>query len=158
MATSSYKRHMRCSWLVCALATPTLVFASGQQTSRNVGSPQSNSCSATEPRLPWRSFEAAESAGCGEAFDISVSVYQTKNVRTTVSLDDDVYDAAIHLSHASGERLGKVLSTLARRGLKSEDAAVHRSKRGLPVFDVPANAPIIPASRIQRVIDEEDLY
>ncbi len=64
----------------------------------------------------------------------------------------------MHLSDASGERLGKVLSTLARRGLKPEAAAAGRAKRRFAVFDVPPNAPVIPASRIQRVIDEEDLF
>jgi Arc/MetJ family transcription regulator len=39
-------------------------------------------------------------------------------MRTTVTLDDDVYEAAMRLARASGERLGKVLSMLARRGLK----------------------------------------
>jgi len=97
-------------------------------------------------------------AARGLLVDISVSVYQTEGMRTTVTLDNDVYEAAIHLSHASGERLGKVLSTLARRGLKPEGAAARGSKRRFPVFDIPANAPVIPASRIQRIIDEEGLY
>lgn len=42
-------------------------------------------------------------------------MYQAEVVRTTVTLDDDVYEAAMHLSLTSGERLGKVLSMLARR-------------------------------------------
>ncbi len=79
-------------------------------------------------------------------------------MRTTVTLDDDVYDAAAHLSRASGERLGKVLSMLARRGLKPGDPPARRSTRRFPVFDVPADAPVIPASRIQRVIDEEGIF
>jgi hypothetical protein len=79
---------------------------------------------------------------------MSVSRYQAERLRTTVTLDDDVHDAAMHLSRSSGERLGKVLSMLARRGLK----------RRFPVFDVPADAPVIPVSRIQRVIDEEGLF
>jgi hypothetical protein len=76
-------------------------------------------------------------------------------VRTTVTLDDDVYDAAMHLSRSSGERLGKVLSTLARRALNPETPHARGSKQRFPVFDVPENAPVIPASRVQRVIDEE---
>jgi hypothetical protein len=72
-------------------------------------------------------------------------------------LDDDVYEAAMHLSRSSGDRFGKVLSTLARRGLKPADPP-RRSRRRFPVFDVPANAPVIPASRIQRVIDEEGSF
>ena len=78
-------------------------------------------------------------------------------MRTTVTLDDDVYEAAVHLSRTSGERLGKVLSLLARRGLKPSDTPTRRAKSRFPVFDVPANAPMIAASRIQRVIDEEGL-
>jgi hypothetical protein len=79
-------------------------------------------------------------------------------VRTTVTLDDDIYDAAMHLSRTSGERFGKVLSTLARRGLKPSDPPARRAARRFPVFDVPAGAPVIAASRIQRVIDEEDIF
>jgi hypothetical protein len=79
-------------------------------------------------------------------------------VRTTVTLDDDIFEAATHLSRMSGERLGKVLSMLARRGLKPTDSPVHSSAGRFPVFDVPADAPVIAASRIQRVINEEDLF
>ena len=80
-------------------------------------------------------------------------------MRTTVTLDRDVYEAAMHLSRASGQRLGKVLSELARRGLAPGAPARLKKKRGrFPTFDVPANAPIIPASRVQRVIDEEGLF
>jgi hypothetical protein len=77
-------------------------------------------------------------------------------MRTTVTLDDDVYDAAVHLSRSSGERLGKVLSKLARRGLSP--ASVQPPKKGsrrFPTFEVQSGSPLIPASRIQRVIDEE---
>jgi hypothetical protein len=93
-----------------------------------------------------------------DALDINVSPYQHGNMRTTVTLDEDVYEAALHLANASGERLGKVLSTLARRGMKPEAPAAGNRKRRFPAFDVPANAPVIPASRVQRVIDEEGLF
>jgi hypothetical protein len=76
-------------------------------------------------------------------------------VRTTVTLDDDVYEAAMHLSQAAGERLGKTISTLVRRGLKAQPAPPKKGNRRFPVFEVPSDAPIIPASRIQRIIDEE---
>jgi hypothetical protein len=79
-------------------------------------------------------------------------------MRTTVSLDHDVYEAAMHLSRVSGERLGRVLSDLARRGLMQNSPAPVKGKRRFPVFAVPAGAPVIPASRVQRVIDEEDLF
>lgn len=76
-------------------------------------------------------------------------------MRTTVTLDDDVYEAAVHLSRAAGERLGKTLSTLVRRGLKAQSPSLKKGARRFPVFDLPPGAPIIPASRIQWIIDEE---
>ena len=81
-------------------------------------------------------------------------------MRTTVTLDDDVYQAAMHVSRVSGERLGKVLSKLARRGLQPAGPAALRAtkRRRFPTFDVPPGAPVIPASRIERLIDEEDLF
>ena len=79
-------------------------------------------------------------------------------MRTTITLDDDVYEAALHLSRSSGQRLGKVLSELARRGLRPDKPSARRRKRGFPVFDVPAGAPIIPASRVGKVIDEEGIF
>jgi len=79
-------------------------------------------------------------------------------MRTTVTLDDDVYHAAAHLSRASGERLGKVLSSLARRGLAPAIAPSKRPSRRFPAFHVPPGAPVIPASRVERVIDEEGIF
>ena len=79
-------------------------------------------------------------------------------MRTTVTLDDDVYEAAAHLSRASGKRLGKVLSRLARRGLERVEAPVSGRSRRFPTFRVPARRPLLPATRIQRVIDEESEF
>lgn len=79
-------------------------------------------------------------------------------MRTTVTLDPDVYEAAAHLARTSGQRLGKVLSVLARRGLQRPTPVSPRGKRRFPVFDVPPGAPVIPASRVQEVLDEEGLF
>jgi len=66
-------------------------------------------------------------------------VHQDEIMGTTVTRDDDVY-AAMHLADVSGERPGK------------------RGKRRFPAFEVPPDAPIIPASRVQRVINEEGYF
>ena len=104
-----------------------------------------------------RSSAWMRSARFDANLDIGVSPHHNGNMRTTVSLDNDVYEAAMHLAQSSGERLGTVLSKLARRGLAPPQPALKRTGRRFPTFDVPANAPIIPASRIQKVIDEEGL-
>ena len=79
-------------------------------------------------------------------------------MRTTVTLDDDVYQAVLHLSRGSDQRLGKVISTVLRRGLAPVKPSGRKARRRFPVFDVAPDAPLIPASRIERVIDEEGIF
>jgi hypothetical protein len=74
-------------------------------------------------------------------------------VRTTLTIDDDVYRAAASLAGSAGTTIGKVLSSLARRGL-APSAGV-REDDGFPVFDVPANAPLITMEMVREA--EEDL-
>lgn len=90
--------------------------------------------------------------------DITVSTHQTETMRTTVTLDIDVYEAALHLSRSSGDRLGRVLSTLARRGMTASRRPARSASRRFPTFKVAPGAPIIPATRIQRILDEEGLF
>ena len=74
-------------------------------------------------------------------------------MRTTVTLDDDVFEAARAQALASGKNLGQVLSQLARRGLR---AATQNTKAGgLPVFKVQPNADIIPSSRAKDLLAED---
>ena len=76
-------------------------------------------------------------------------------MRTTITLDDDVYQAVSTLSQTSGKSLGKVLSEVARRGLKP--APFKRKKNGLPVFDVPKDAPMIPGMLAYKIMEEEGM-
>ena len=80
-------------------------------------------------------------------------------MRTTVTLDDDVYEAARAHAQATGKRLGRVLSEMARQALQPSAPQSRRSKSAsrFPAFKVPAGAPLIPASRIQKALDEDDL-
>ena len=74
-------------------------------------------------------------------------------MRTTITVDNDVFEAAQSQARASGKKLGEVISQLARRGLRaSADTAV---KNGLPVFKVQSNAPVIPGSRAKKLLDED---
>jgi hypothetical protein len=78
-------------------------------------------------------------------------------MRTTVTLDDDVYEAAQAQARATGKRLGRVLSEMARQTLKPSRRSRQSVKRTsrFPVFEVPAGTRMIPASRIQRALDED---
>ena len=74
-------------------------------------------------------------------------------MRTTVTLDDDVFEAARAQAQASGKKLGEVLSQLARRGLRA--SARRASRSGLPVFKVQPEADIIPSSHAKEMLAEE---
>ena len=74
-------------------------------------------------------------------------------MRTTVTLDDDVFEAAQAQAQASGKNLGKVLSQLARRGLRA--ASQSTTEGGLPVFRVQPDADIIPSSRAKDLLSED---
>jgi hypothetical protein len=68
-------------------------------------------------------------------------------MRTSLTLADDVYEAALKISRKSGERLGKVISRLARYGLL----------RRFPVFDVRRDTPMMTVEGIDKFIEEEGL-
>jgi hypothetical protein len=74
-------------------------------------------------------------------------------MRTTLTLDNDVFDAAQALARSSGKRLGLVVSELLRRSLHAPPGLATRN--GLPVFPVDAEAPIIPAGRARALLDDE---
>ena len=75
-------------------------------------------------------------------------------MRTTVTLDDDVFQAAQSLARASGKRLGQVLSELVRRALKDGDRSFVR-QGDLPVFPVRPDAEIIPSSKAAELLADE---
>jgi hypothetical protein len=74
-------------------------------------------------------------------------------MRTTVTLDDDVFEAAQAQAQASGKNLGQVLSQLARRGLRASSQSA--TKSGLPVFDVRPDSDIIPSSRAKGLLADD---
>jgi hypothetical protein len=74
-------------------------------------------------------------------------------MRTTLTLDNDVFDAAQALARSSGKRLGQVVSDLLRRSLHAPPGVA--TKNRLPVFSVDADAPIIPADRARVLLDDE---
>ena len=73
-------------------------------------------------------------------------------MRTTLTIDDDVFEAVRAQAQASGKRPGEVLSKLARAGLRASSET--GNVNGLPVFKVPAGAEIIPTSRAKEFLDE----
>ncbi|MBI4559879.1 MAG: antitoxin [Candidatus Hydrogenedentes bacterium] len=75
-------------------------------------------------------------------------------MRTTLTIDDDLYAAARSLARAKSEPLGRVLSDLARRGLNATPRVGKRSQSGFPVFRVPPNAAPITLEDVRKLDDE----
>lgn len=70
-------------------------------------------------------------------------------MRTTLTLDDDILEAARRLAESQHRSLDKVISHLARRGLEASGV-----RRGFPTFDVPRGASPITLEMVKRA--EED--
>jgi hypothetical protein len=63
-------------------------------------------------------------------------------VRTTLNLDDDVFEAARAIAQTERRAMGVVVSDLVRRGLVPQQARID-DEGGFPVFRVgPGTAPI----------------
>jgi hypothetical protein len=79
-------------------------------------------------------------------------------MRTTVTIDDDVYEVAAANAQATGRRIGSVLSDMARTAIELEQKSPPRKKRGrFATFSVPKDAAIIPASRVQKALDDDGI-
>ena len=70
-----------------------------------------------------------------------------------MTIDDDVFEAVEAQARASGQRLGKVMSELARRGLQVK--AARKVKNQVPVFKVSARAKMIPSGRAHELLAED---
>lgn len=89
------------------------------------------------------------------AIDITVSSCHCIFVRTTLTLADDVYEAAMALAQGSGKTLSEVVSDLARRALRPQPPS--RRQGDLPTFSVSRDAPIIPGQRASALLAAEGL-
>ena len=75
-------------------------------------------------------------------------------MRTTLTLEPDVYEAAITLSRSSGKTVGQVVSALARAGLQRRRPA-RGGKDTLPRFQVGAKAAPISLDAVRQVWEED---
>jgi hypothetical protein len=76
-------------------------------------------------------------------------------MRTTVTLDNEAYEAATTLAKTSGKRLGEVISDLIRRAVQKPHAHLPRGSKHFPRFDLPAGAPMISLKALRRAWEEE---
>jgi len=72
---------------------------------------------------------------------------------TTLTLDDDVLEAAETHARVCGKKLDEVVSDLIRTGLRN--SLTITMENGRPVFTPPPGSPIIPSSRAREIMDNE---
>ena len=77
-------------------------------------------------------------------------------MRTTLNVDDDILEVAKDIANIHRISVGRALSDLARRGLRTPIGMRKDPVSGFWVFDVPDDAPVITTEAVQRVIDQED--
>lgn len=73
-------------------------------------------------------------------------------MRTTLSIDDDLFFIARSIAHAKSISLGAAISELMRKGLAS-DRPVSMAG-GFPVFEVPPGAKPITTDDVRQAEDE----
>lgn len=73
-------------------------------------------------------------------------------MRTTIHLDDDIYEAVRSLAAIERTSVGKVLSRLARRALNPARAVV--STGAFPVFEVAADSRPLTPDMVRDALDE----
>ncbi|BBZ51701.1 hypothetical protein MHEI_34180 [Mycobacterium heidelbergense] len=73
-------------------------------------------------------------------------------MRTTLQIDDDILEDARSIARSEGRSVGAVISDLARRSLRPVGIVV---VDGLPMFDVPPDAPIIADEDVARGLEED---
>jgi hypothetical protein len=85
-------------------------------------------------------------------FDIKLQQRHLFNVRTTLTLDDDVLELATRQAKLRGVSLGRTVSDLLRRGLNAATPA--QEKDGLVVFRLPADSPKVTTDAVRRLETE----
>lgn len=74
-------------------------------------------------------------------------------MRTTLSIDDDVLQAAKGLAARTQKTVGEVVSELARRGLKPV-GKTPRKRNGIPLLPGRAAAPPVTPELVNKLRDE----
>lgn len=75
-------------------------------------------------------------------------------MRTTVNLPDDVYEMARAIAHARRVSLGDAIAELVRQRTKPPAKIIF--DRGVPMFELPPDSPIITLEHTLALEDELD--
>lgn len=74
-------------------------------------------------------------------------------MRTTVTIDDDVLAAAKGLAALEHKTVGEVISSLARKSLRSQQTSV-QTRNGVPLLPIQPNARAATLELVNQLRDE----
>jgi hypothetical protein len=86
-------------------------------------------------------------------FDITLQNQHQEAMRTTLQLEDDAMREILVYAKERSLSLGQAASELIRRG--SRFSIGYTLRKGVPVFDVPDDFPVLTDEDIKRALDEE---
>ena len=75
-------------------------------------------------------------------------------MRTTLVLDEDIYEVAAAQARSHKVSLGKAVSEMARRSLVA--VRLEEDSRGFPVLRAPTGSPRVTTEGVRQLIDEMD--
>jgi hypothetical protein len=88
------------------------------------------------------------------SLDIKIYKWHHVNVRTTLSLDDDLMRLVRRYAESRSLALGKAVSELVRRGFSAERPT--RVVNGLRVFDLPPDSPKVTTKSVRDLEFEDE--
>lgn len=76
-------------------------------------------------------------------------------MRTTLNIENDVYQGVQAIAQSSGQSVGEVVSRLLRKAMSAPAQPYATQEDGCPVFPVKEGAPIIAVTRASELLDED---
>ena len=75
-------------------------------------------------------------------------------MRTTLSLDDDIFPLVRHYAEGRSIALGKAVSELVRRGLDSPSPMKLKRVHGIAVVVLPPDSPVVTTEHVRQLESE----
>jgi Arc/MetJ family transcription regulator len=86
------------------------------------------------------------------SIDITQNMIHHFNMRTTLTIDDDILKLAARRARLRGVSLSRTVSDLLRRGLTAPTPS--KDKDGIVVFQLPADSPRVTTDEVRRIETE----
>jgi hypothetical protein len=81
--------------------------------------------------------------------DIKRKFMHISQTRTTIAIDDDLFDIVARQAKLRGVSIGRTVSDLLRRGLSAPTPTC--AKSGVTVFQLPADSPKVTPQDVRRI-------